>query len=90
MAAETPRLAVAQPFLLCGGHGEDAVGVGNLFSARRGGKFRRSDWPWRRIGGGERRGRWTSSVGEVSGAQWHELHRTEEMSWDLLNGEMEP
>jgi hypothetical protein len=29
-------------------------------------------------------------MGEVSGAWWHELRRTEEMSWDLVNGEMEP
>jgi hypothetical protein len=29
-------------------------------------------------------------MGEVSGAWWRELRRTEEMSWDLVNGEMEP
>jgi hypothetical protein len=32
-------------------------GWGTSFVAWRGGKFRRSGWPWRRIGGGERRGR---------------------------------
>jgi hypothetical protein len=29
-------------------------------------------------------------MGEVSGAQWHELRHTEETLWDMLNGEMEP